>query len=289
MANDKFRVEPIRQYKQARYPSAWARQPAVEEEEKKKLNPAMLLVVFVLTLGLALGLIGCLADYKAKSCGPGLVLDSNGNCVGPDPNDCNPGVLVCDQNTLMVCNQDGQSWSSQECDVYCSEMYGFGSYSKGCDALADDPCQCDYDIIDGDIAECTPGGVACWDDETVAFCNQDSYSWTEQNCNDYCLEVNGPDYHSNGCNAQADDPCQCEYDIIEGIWVECTPGEFTCVDEDTASVCSADYMGWENVDCIEYCTDNFGDDYYSTGCKEDNSQDNICGCEYGMVDGEPAP
>ncbi|HUU04181.1 MAG TPA: hypothetical protein VM425_22280 [Myxococcota bacterium] len=222
MANDKFRVEPLRQYRQARYPSAWARQPAVEEEDEKKLNPAMLMVVFILALGLVLGVIGCLADYKAKSCGPGLVMDTNGNCVGPDPNDCNPGDLVCDQNILMACNQDGLSWSSQECDDYCMQMYGFGSYSKGCDALAEDPCQ-------------------------------------------------------------------CEYDITEGIWVECTPGEFQCVDDDTASVCSADYMGWENVDCVEYCTDNFGDDYYSTGCKQDNPEENICGCEYGMVDGEPAP
>lgn len=290
MKKELFRVEPLRRYQRARYPSAWARQPAVTDEpEQRKLNPLMLVLAVVLALGLCLGMIGCMANYKVKQCGPGQVLDNNGNCVGPDPNDCNPGDLVCDDQILMTCNQDGNAWTSQACDAYCEDMYGPNSYSEGCDVQADDPCQCIYDIIDGDIAECTPGQIACWDDDTLATCNSDSYSWSEQSCNDYCVEVYGVDYHSNGCNAQAEDPCQCEYDIIEGIWVECTPGEFSCVDDDTASVCSADYYGWEDVDCNDYCSDNFGDDYFSTGCKADNSQDNICGCEYGLVDGEPAP
>ena len=165
-------------------------------------------------------------------------------------------------------------------------MYGLDSYTNGCDAEADDPCMCEYDIIDGDIAECTPGDFYCLDDQNVAICNDDYWSWTEQNCNDYCHEVHGPEYSSYGCDSQAEEPCDCVYDVMDGMIAECTPGESYCVDDDTVVVCDDDEYSWTEHDCDAYCTDTFGEDYYATGCDAEN-QTNPCGCEYGIVDGEP--
>jgi len=284
---DEFEVRPLSTYNKARYPSTWYKPQ--NEEQECRLNIAQLMVLFILVLGLTSGLIGCLADYKNDSCDPGLIRDENGNCVGPDPNDCRPGEIVCQTgDTLATCNADGKSWTSQDCHSYCQpDDGGMPGYSEGCDVNAEDPCQCQYDIVLGVMYECTPGEFACWDDDTVAFCDEDSWSWTEWNCDDYCTETLGEYSFSRGCNDEADDPCQCEYDIVDGDIAECTPGDFvSCKDEETAFVCDDNSWSWSEIECAEYCTDNFGSDYYSTGCDAE-SEDNFCGCEYGIVDGEP--
>jgi hypothetical protein len=287
MMDDKFAVRPVPRYQQARYPSSWVPAPPDEPGEERRLNPVQLLVLLVLVMGLASGLIGCLANYSGKTCEPGQVLDSSGNCVGPDPNDCLPGQQYCDEaGNLVVCNDDGESWTPQDCNATCVDQHGSRGYSTGCDAQADDPCQCEYDIIDGDIAECTPGEVQCRGEETVAFCQENGWEWLETECGDYCQEIYGNEAYSLGCNAEAEDPCQCESDIVVGVMPACTPDDFYCQDDDTAMVCEEDGWTFTEVDCAEYCTENFGEDYYSTGCDQED-EENICGCEYGIVDGEP--
>jgi hypothetical protein len=295
MKDDKFHVRPLREYGQARYPSmVAAAPPATEparEEEETRHHPLEILLAAVLVLGISTGLIGCFSDYKTDACAMGLLpRDENGNCVPPDPeDDCQPGVLFCDDGTLMSCNQDGPGWSSPDCDAYCQETLDPMSTSRGCDAGADDPCQCEYDIIDGDVAVCEPGDLMCTDAYTLATCVDWNWVWEEQDCHEYCRDLLGPDAYSIGCDALAEDPCQCQYDVVVGVMPECSPGAFQCSDEDTVVICEEDAWTWTEHDCDTWCTDTFGEDYYAEGCDPGNESDNPCGCKYGIVDGEPAP
>ncbi|MFC1655015.1 hypothetical protein ACFL2F_04340 [Myxococcota bacterium] len=172
--------------------------------------------------------------------------------------------------------------SEKNCEDFCNDTYGYDAYSKGCDDQAAEPCQCEYDIIDGDIGECTPGDIECVDEWTLATCDDNGWHWTRQNCNDYCREQFGEYSHSFGCSAEAENPCMC--DIAEGMMPVCSPGEMQCQDTETVLVCPEDMWSWTEMDCDTWCTETFGEDYYATEC-DDTNEDNICGCEYGMIDG----
>ncbi len=292
MKMNPFQVKPMARYDGARYPSPWARAPEPGSPEQdssqtpnQRLGPAGLLLALVLTLGLAIGVVGCFADYKALPCEHGPRL-ADGSCPGPDPDPgCPPGTLACDEMALWTCDQDGR-WQGQDCEALCDQRGGLDSYSQGCDATAEDPCLCEYDIIDGDIAECTPGQFACLDDGQVQICNDDSYSWTTQACSEYCQETHGAEFISYGCDDQAEEPCLCDYDMLDGVWAGCEPDEVYCQDEDTLMVCAADRYSYDEKACTDYCIEVFGQDYYPTGC-DTSDADNLCGCEYGVVDGEP--
>ena len=279
-----FKVRPVARYDGARYPSTWA--PPPPEEEERKHHPLHLLLALVLVMGLAVGVIGCFADYKSDPCALGLLpKNPNGSCDPPDPDDdCIAGLNWCDNLTLYTCKDDGSGWTDQDCDAYCQDTLGFGGYATGCDIQADDPCQCEYDIIVGEMTECTPGDIVCKDEMTLATCDQHGMTWTEQNCEDFCNETYGYDAYSRGCDAQAEEPCQCETDIMDGIMPSCSPGEMFCQDTNTVMVCAEDMWTWTEVDCDTWCTETFGEDYYATEC-DDTDEENICGCEYGIVDG----
>jgi hypothetical protein len=284
-----FEVRPVSRYDGARYLSTYAPPPPDHNEERKH-HPLHVLLALVLVLGLTAGVIGCFADYKSDPCALGLLpKNPNGSCDPPDPDDdCIAGLHWCDSLTLFTCMDDGSGWTSQDCDAYCRDALGLGGYSTGCDIQADDPCQCEYDIIDGDIAVCTPGEIACWGDQTLATCQDNGWEWMEQNCEDFCNEKYGYDAYSLDCDAQAEEPCQCETDIMDGVMPACSPDEMWCQDDETVMICDEQYWSYTPVDCDTYCTETFGEHYYSDGC-DDTNEENICGCEYGIVDGEPVP
>jgi hypothetical protein len=349
---NEFKVRPVSTYSGARYPSTWYKSPP-DEEEQTKHHPLHILLALVLVMGLAIGVIGCFAEYKSDPCALGLLpKNPNGSCDPPDPDDeCIGGLNWCDNLILYTCKDDGSGWTNLDCNAYCEETLGFGGYAVGCDIQEDVPCQCEYDIIAGEMTECTPGDIVCKDEITLATCDQHGMTWNEQNCHDFCTATHGHNYYSRGCDMQAEEPCQCEYDIIEGDMPACTPGDIQCVDEstmatcdengwdwvtknceeycnetygidayslgcdaqaeepcqcetdimdgiapscspgelwcadtDTVIVCDDDGWNWSEVDCNTWCTDTFGEDYYATEC-DDTDPDNICGCEYGIVDG----
>jgi hypothetical protein len=269
-----FQVKPVTRYDGARYPSFVPEQP-----EEEKAHPVVILLCLVLVMGLSLGVIGCFSEYKWL-CDDGLPPDQNGDCPGDDP-ECLPGLVICRGETgASICNDDGQSWNNLDCLDYC----GPDAIAVSCDSEAAYPCQCEYDIIDGGIGECFPGEMTCKDEITLSFCDEDQMTWVHQDCQEYCQENYGQDYYTMGCDTGAEDPCQCHYDIMDGTIAECTPGEFYCSDEYIAQVCDEDGWSWNEIDCNEFCKEEYGEHSYSEGC--DDQAGELCQC-YGIVDGEP--
>jgi hypothetical protein len=120
---------------------------------------------------------------------------------------CMPEDVWCaDTETLITCPDYYEVY--QNCNEYCAETYGPQSESYGCDAtVTDNPCQC-YDMLDGDVATCTPGDVECWGSNTAAVCNE-SYYFDSYDCGTYCVSTYGADYVSLGCDATLEEPCNC--------------------------------------------------------------------------------
>ncbi len=288
----RFEVRPLRRYDGAQYPSAWRTAatpgtPAQVGPPAERASPRLptLLLLGLLMLGLALGAVGCFADYRTQPCPGDLPRDDSGNCPpGPDP-DCDPGALACEDMVLLVCDADGQGWSGQDCDAYCREMYGPDAWATGCDAAAEDPCGCEYDIIDGDVARCTPGEFDCLDAERVNLCGED-YSWQQRDCDAYCRETHGEGYVSYGCDDDAEQPCRCDYDQLDGAWAGCQPGDIYCQDDETLMVCAEDGTSYDEIDCTEHCEQEYGLGYFSGGCdaEEAESTANPCRC---VREGEP--
>lgn len=128
--------------------------------------------------------------------------------------------------------------------------------------------------------DCESSHLHCVDDFTLEFCEEGDL--VQQNCQDYCYENFDEFSVTFGCSESAADPCQC--DIVDGGAPMCTEDDIWCIDENTVSICNEyDYTRYY---CNDYCADFYGADYYSFGC--DESDENFCQCEYGIIDGEPA-
>jgi hypothetical protein len=318
-----FRFSPLKRYKNAHYGSespehmvgfaAWL---AWRFPQKLVKGAIMLL----LAAGLALGTPACVEDTIEYTDGDteqtdgdvvadgdsedgDVVVDgdtADGDVVDGDNTDgdvvtdgdydvtdgidveCEPGDIAClDSATLGTCND--YFWQSISCENYCVQTFGEDYISYGCsEENAENPCGCEYGMIDGDYVECNPGDIACVDDATLSTC--DNYFWESSSCSDICAQNYGEGYISFGCDAEAsDNPCKCDYDVVVGEPVECNPGDLICVDENTLGTCDNYY--WESISCADFCVEAFGSDYYSAGCNADNAE-NICQCEYGIVDGE---
>lgn len=279
MSKHPFQVEPVRQYEGARYPSRYRTTPAAEPSgEEGTGRPFSILracATLVLVLGATFGLTACPERWAEE---PDAARTPD---AGPDAiNDggvpiCTPGEVMCtDEMTLGTCESGG--WVTQDCDERCVEQLGVGGYSLGCDAAQADPCQCEYDIIDGDIAECSPGEVQCFDGPAVGVCVD--WAWQIRTCDEVCKETYGIDAYAIGCDAAAAEPCLCETDIIDGMVASCTPGEVYCWDVDTIAVCQADGYSWLNTDCPQVCLEAFGTGYLPGAACDMADPANPCGC-----------
>lgn len=200
--------------------------------------------------------------------------------------DASLGEALCvDASTLLVCTS-GVPPTPRDCDEVCRDQHGSHAYSLGCDVAADDPCQCEYDMIDGGAPACMPGDVECTDTYTLTTCGDDGIP-TSIDCNEQCA-TSTPDGwgYSMGCNVDAEDPCQCEYDIVGGVAPACMPGDVMCADDQTLAVCNDGYW-YENIDCDAHCQQTLQDPYaYSLGC--DMGAEDPCQCQYDIIDGDVA-
>jgi hypothetical protein len=272
---EQFQVKPIARYEQARYFAA----PATENADAivdDRPHPAAVALTLLLVLGISVGLIGC---YMRTEYGPGEPPEPQPDADPPDPPDCDEGSLRCGDATTLESCTDGE-WVAEDCQALCVEELGADHHSLGCDASAEDPCQCQYDIIDGDYDPCWPNDLFCQDASTVVFCDED---WAPTSCAEHCAEQYGPGFTSLGCDQNvAENPCQCTEDILDGIAASCTPGDVTCADSSTLVTCVDGVE--QSTSCNEHCVATMGPDYYSEGCDAARA-DNPCGCVYGMVDG----
>jgi hypothetical protein len=280
MSVELFKVEPVTSYEDARYPAAFdAATDGVPAPDETQRHPAMLVLSLVLLVGIAVGLIGCYlrTDYHQPDPTPidGGPDGGDGGDGGPPPG-CDDGALRCaDPSTVSQC-VDGE-WVAEACGDVCLEELGAMAYSLGCDATAADPCQCMDDIMAGEPIVCTPGDIMCLDDWTLGRCDEAAWDYVPQDCNTFCVETYGYDYYSQGCDATAADPCQCEYGMIDGEMMVCEPGDVICLDEATLGVCDEAAMDYLPVACADRCVEQLGAGATSAGC--DATATDPCECE----------
>jgi hypothetical protein len=111
-----------------------------------------------------------------------------------------------------------------------------------------DPCRVAYD--------------ACLDDDSVRSCVDGV--WVERDCASVCAD-RGPAYAPAGCELE----CVCALVDPSG----CTPGEATCMDEDTLAVCD-ELQDLQPTSCLQVCADA---GLEPIGCREEEDQAN-CWC-----------
>ncbi|MGM0597502.1 MAG: hypothetical protein ACQES9_10730 [Myxococcota bacterium] len=131
---------------------------------------------------------------------------------------------------------------------------------------------------------CDPG-VNCNENYVAEICDLNHVTSTV-NCNNWCVQEYGEDAYAIGCTEDINQPCNCEYGGLDGMIAECTPGEERCTNTGI-EVCVdlSGYYGWEHYSCNEYCNEEYGDHYVSyDGCNSELDE-NLCQCEYEMIDG----
>ena len=137
---------------------------------------------------------------------------------------------------------------------------------------------------------CETGEAMCRDAATLVVCDENHVRQVI-NCAQYCISEYNQDSTSHGCNtANVDNMCQCDNGIIDGMIAQCYPDEIACSGPDNITYCDVsegEYTGIpKTVSCSTYCRDVFGWDYYSyQGCTEDDPE-NLCNCEYDIIDGD---
>jgi len=287
----KFELRPLKEYKGAHYPAAWRKEAPDDELKKSPPSLARCLFTGLLAFGLLFGLIGCFGDVKGKlteQADAGILpnIDGGDSGDGGDEADsgdimlgvmaeCTPGDVMCaDNENLATCNEDYYYDAARSCEEICDEEFADSSaYSLGCDAQAEDPCQCQYDMVPGVMVECTPGEVQCREDNQYVECTEDYYLSDPRSCDELCAES---DMMSYGCNeAVVENPCQCGYDILDGEPALCTPGIIECQEDDVALICADDGYGTSQVSCDDHCAEQ---DMISIGCTT-LDRDNFCGCK----------
>ncbi|PKN46121.1 MAG: hypothetical protein CVU59_07010 [Deltaproteobacteria bacterium HGW-Deltaproteobacteria-17] len=219
----------------------------------------------------------------AVASGLGLLLGGCQVALEENPDACTPGEAMCrDAATLVQCDRDAVHHVI-DCNDFCVASRGPEWVSYGCNAAdSDDPCQCEYDILDGGIGACEPGDLYCSGDQGVTYCDAvEGDVWgtpVTVTCDEYCHLTFGPDYSSLlGCDAGLpDNICQCEYDIMDGMVAECEPGDLMCLDDGQLAICS-DYYSYDYIPCSDKCVADLGEGAISLSCDATDAAD-PCTC-----------
>jgi hypothetical protein len=229
---------------------------------------------------------GRLAVGAAVASGLGLLLGAG--CTVPleeNPDVCTTGDAMCrDVDTLVFCDENHVR-QVVDCNDYCVANYGVDWTSHGCSAEnADNRCQCDYDQIDGMIAQCYPDEIYCQDEEYITYCDMTQgygdFTGTPATltCDQYCKTTLGPDYSSYlGCTADnTGNLCNCEYDMIDGDIAECVPSDILCMDGGQVAICNDSYY-YDYFNCTDKCVTDQGEGAISLGCDPAVTED-PCQC-----------
>jgi len=219
----------------------------------------------------------------ALASGLGLLLGGCQVAMEENPDACTAGEVMCQSSDILVqCDRNAVEHVIN-CDDYCVAQYGPEWVSYGCNAaLPENHCQCNYDILDGEIASCTPEELYCADTASITYCDvPEGETWGTPltvTCTEYCRLTLGPDYSSyEGCNA--DNPenlCSCVYDVLDGGIAQCTPGELQCLDDGQLATCNAD-SSFDYVLCSDKCLADLGEGAISLSCDATDAED-PCTC-----------
>ncbi len=218
---------------------------------------------------------GPLTLGTALTAGAGLLLGAGCTVAFEEnPDACTEGDAMCrNTDTLVFCDENHVR-QVVNCNDYCVAHYGADYVSHGCNAEnTDNRCQCDYDGLDGMIAQCYPDELFCSDAEYITYCDMeesyDPYMGTPRTvtCDAYCKATMGPDYSSYlGCTADnPENPCNCEYDMIDGDIAECMPSDLLCLEDGRVAICTDSYY-YEYFVCSDKCVIELGEGAISLGC-----------------------
>jgi hypothetical protein len=267
MSND-FKIKPAAKYNNPSYPTKNKKQTSFF-----KTGTASLLLSAGITL-------------MASSCTPPIfnqnTNNENNNILDGVAVECMMDDLTCgDGGTIGVCiNEDGyEHFDYKECNDYCFEEFGPDYSAFGvCDMNNhDNPCDCQYDVMDGIIAQCDEGDFYCTEDDSISICDA-SGMHVEKTCDEYCEEEWGSDLFISGSNCSdstTDEPCDCYYGVLDGAVAECTVDDIICVSDKTLGVCEDGYT-YSNTRCEEICANE--NNSTSAGCDTENKE-NPCLCE----------
>ncbi|MBN2724995.1 MAG: hypothetical protein JXR95_13075 [Deltaproteobacteria bacterium] len=188
----------------------------------------------------------------------------------------------CDTASVTEICVENEEPRYVDCWDYCDD----GSaplLSAECNPDAENPCYCEYDILDGMVETCDPGDFMCTGDDSIKYCvteTEDFGYYDYRQCNDYCASVYGIGYISyQGCTDEnTENPCNCEFEIIDGDMPICTPGDFLCPDEESVAICTESGYDYTYTDCDIKCVEDFGEGSVSGGCTTDDPT-NPCNCD----------
>jgi hypothetical protein len=262
--NSPFVIKPESNYKIPSYPT-----PKSKNDRTKSTS------FLWFSAAIALGTAGCTNAIEA--------LDNN-NIIDGGIQECYPEDLICNENgEVGTCvEEDGLlHYQWQDCSSYCLDKFGSEYYPWGQCSLEDQEnlCQCEYDIIDGGIGLCMEDDFYCGEDSTINVCNDSSTDYENITCSDWCTVEFGEGFvpRGDGCiDSDTNNPCGCDYDMMDGFAGECTLDNLICVSDTVVGICDEN-QEYKYFRCDELCKDEFGYEYSSTGC--DNDPENPCKCE----------
>jgi len=226
-------------------------------------------VALLLFAGVSMGAISCeeaevISDGDREN-------EATTNCVENDykcPTEWT--IETCDTET-------GKFKQAINCEDYCIDENGPDYYSSyGCDInKKDDPCNCRYAVVDGDIGDCETGETRCDENGNLNTCNKINHGWESYTgCSEICANKD-PNLVSKGCDeTNTDNPCLCSEDQ------SCKQNEVKCTAYSTIRSCNTETGIFnDHKMCSDYCSEIYGSEYKSSGaCSE--TRNNPCYCVY---------
>ena len=226
------------------------------------------------------------SEYYSKNCN----IKNPDNVCGCVQANCSiDRPIVCDgsEQYLWKC-ADGElqkisCWD--ECPFFEDESLTKGLSYPYCDYYLGD-CICRYERLDSHQIQCGSDDSRCVDDAIWLSCEKQRY--VPLVCDDYCRNTYGEHYYASGCDDDAEEPCQCEYGLTDGILNECQPGDVYCPDGNHLATCESEEVHII-LDCNAYCREEFGEDSVSLqGCEAYKNLENPCSCSMGESPSSPS-